>query len=667
MSADMATTHLPEFPAGKELYETYPPIEADDEAISTAVASAELPALLAALALVNNDPGLLADDLKPPLPPMGARIQPQGGLSSQAQDVARRAAATAICAFRDRGSIPVGEPDEALLTRVMKFMTKDAGDEHLPLLRHELGLPEDAGAPTWTKAEVAPDREFRVAIIGAGISGMAAAHRLNQAGLDYVVFEKNPEVGGTWWENIYPGCRLDTPNFAYSYSFAQKPDWPEQFSRQSQIEDYLCNVASEFDLRPRIQFSTTVVEATLDEADLTWQLTTQSEDGTRQHHRFHAIITAVGQLNLPNIPDIPGAEVFAGRAFHSSRWDPTVEVSGKKVAVIGTGASAYQIVPSIVDDVEQLTVFQRNAPWMLPTPGYHDTLPDGMRWLLRHIPYYGRCYRFWQFWLAAEGRLPFVTADPDWTEPGSTSAANARLRRDLLESLHSQVGDRPDLLAKMTPSYPPGAKRMTRDNGVWAAALRQPHVHLETSGIDRITREGIVDANGTLHEADIIVYATGFRASDYLEPIAVRGLEGRDLHRTWNGDARAYMGITVPGFPNLFMLMGPNTGVVVNGSSLYMAECAAEYTMECVGALLRRGYKAMDPRREAMEEFCARVDAGNKLRAWGVADVHTWYRNSHGRASQVWPFSLTEFYRLTREPDLSAYRLWDEDGAGESP
>lgn len=636
-------------------YDAYLPIVEDDSFLEQAVQDAELPALLAALALANNDLTLLADELRPPLPPMASVIAPHGGMTPETQQRAREAAVDALIAFRDRGSVPAAEPTEEFLTHIMRFLTKDAGDEYLPLLRHELGIPSDYGAPSWRKADIAPDVDFSVAIIGAGISGMAAAHRLSQAGIDYVVYEKNAEVGGTWWENIYPGCRLDTPNFAYSYSFAQKTDWPQQFSTQTEIENYLQDVATTFDIRPNVEFETEVTAAEFDEDSQTWTVTIRTASGQSQTRNVNAVITAVGQLNRPNIPKIPGLDSFAGSWFHSARWDPTIDLRDKKVAVVGTGASAYQIVPSIADSVGHLSVFQRNAPWMLPTPTYLNDMPPGMAWLLRHLPNYGRWYRFWQFWIAAEGRLPYVVADPDWDDENSTSENNAELRRQLLDHLRRQLEGHPDLLDKMAPTYPPGAKRMLRDNGMWAETLKKPHVDLITDGITEVTPTGVRTDDGSLHEADVIVFATGFRASDYLEPMTITGRNGIDLHQKWDGDARAYMGIMIPSFPNLFMLMGPNTGVVVNGSSLYMAECAAEYTVECIGELLQSRKKALDPHEEAMDAFCARVDDGNRLRAWGVAKVHTWYRNRYGRATQVWPFSLLEFYRLTRKPDLSDF------------
>ncbi|MFC3244909.1 flavin-containing monooxygenase [Gordonia humi] len=287
---------------------------------------------------------------------------------------------------------------------------------------------------------------------------MAAAHRLSQASVSYVVFDKNAEVGGTWWENVYPGCRLDTPNFAYSYSFAQKPDWPQAFSTQPEIEGYLQDVSAAFGLRPNIRFNTEVTALAFDSDEQIWTVTVRDAHGAEQQLKFHAVITAVGQLNLPNIPDIPGRDSFGGTAFHSSRWDQNVELAGRRVAVIGTGASAYQIVPSIADQVDHLSVFQRHAPWMLPTPGYHNDIPEGMQWLLRHVPYYGRWYRFWQFWLANEGRLPFVDVDPDWTDPATTSANNAHLRAQLIEHLRAQLDGDPDLLEKNDPDLSAGCQ-----------------------------------------------------------------------------------------------------------------------------------------------------------------------------------------------------------------
>jgi 4-hydroxyacetophenone monooxygenase len=642
--------------SGMRKFDQVAPIVVSDEEIAAAVQDADLPALLAALATLTGDDRLLADDLQPPPPKMGASIKPQGGMSAEAQDKARRLAVEALISYRDKGS-PEPDPRPPLLERAMRFLARGTGPEYLPLLKHELALPRDLGAPDWRKTDIAPARDFKVAVIGAGLSGVAAAYRLAQAGVAYKVFEKNADVGGVWWENVYPGCRLDTPNFAYSYSFAQKQDWPEQFSRQIEIQKYVSRVADETSVRAHIAFETEVLSLSYDEASARWSVETRDVAGLVRTETFNAIITATGQLNRPAYPDINGLQTFKGDLFHSARWPAGFDIKGKRVAVIGTGASAYQIVPSIVGSVSELQVFQRNPPWMLPTPNYHDEIKPGMAWLLHHVPYYGRWFRFWQFWIAAEGRLPLVEVEPDWDHPISVGRANEGLRLECIEHLKTQLADRPDLLEKLTPNYPPGAKRMLRDNGVWAAALKQPHARLVTDKIEKIEERGIVTEDGQLHEVDVIVLATGFQASDYLMPIKVTGCDGKDLHEWWAGDCRAYLGITMPGFPNLFMTGGPTTGVVVNGSAIFSAECAVEYALSAIHELLRGSYASMDVRQAPFDEFNRRVDAGNLTKAWGVAKVSSWYRNRFGRASQTWPFSLLEYWRITERANLADYDL----------
>ncbi|MQA04914.1 MAG: NAD(P)-binding protein [Streptosporangiales bacterium] len=585
-------------------------------------------------------------------------MEPQGGLSGDALARARQAAVDALVGVRDRGGFPaeVEHPPEQM-QRLMAFLTGDAGAEYLPMLEHELGLLGDVGAPTWTKDDVAPDVDFSVAVIGAGMSGIAAAHRLDQAKVPFVVFEKNGDVGGTWLENNYPGCRLDTSNFAYSYSFAQKSDWPQQFSAQAEIRDYFKDVATTLQLRDRIRFRTEVLAAAYDDESATWQLRTRNSAGVEETLTVNAVISAVGQLNEPNYPDLPGMDRYAGVAMHSARWDTGVELAGKRVGVIGTGASAYQIIPSIAGEVDQLVVFQRNAPWMLPTPAYHADMSAGMRWLFQRVPDFHRWYRFWQVWIATEGRLPLVAVDPEWPGEESLSAANDLLRRQLVDELRRQYADRPDLFEKVLPTYPAGAKRMLRDNGVWAATLHEPHVDLVTESIAEVTEKGVRTADGVEHEVDVLVYATGFRASEFLTPMQVTGRGGVDLHEQWAGDARAYLGIAVPGFPNLFCVYGPNTNLVVTGSIIYMSECAVEYILECLRALLAGGHRAMDCRREPYEAYTEMIDARNRLQAWGAAEVSSWYKNANGRVTQNWPLPLLKYWQFTRELDLSAYEL----------
>ena len=631
-----------------ELFNRVERIDATDEVIRSAVEEADLPALMATLAMITGDTALIATDLKPPAPSMATTIAPQGGMSDEAQEKARRLAVDALIRLRDADQEFTRKPASELVDQCMRYLIRGDIEELRPLLEHELGIAQDLGAPDWTRQDLAPDTPFRVAVVGAGVSGIAAAYRLQQAHVDFTVYEKNDEVGGVWWENRYPGCRLDTPNFAYSLSFAQKADWPQQFSCQPEIHGYLATVAGSAGLRRQIRFRCEVDAMRFDEVRATWTLTVRDRSGAVTEEEFNAVITAVGILNRPSLPDIRGLEAFQGRIVHSAAWPQDLDLAGKRVALVGTGASAFQIGPSVADSTARFEIFQRNPPWMLPTPTYHDDIKPGMQWLLKHVSYYGRWFRFWQFWVAIEGRLPLTEVEDDWDHPISVGRANEALRQGCLEWLAGQYHDRPDLLAKMTPNYPPAAKRMLRDNGTWAAMLKKPHVELNTIGIERITPAGIVAADGALHEFDVIICATGFKASDFLSPMKITGRGGRELHRDcWAGDCRAYLGITVPGFPNLFMTGGPNTAVVINGSAIFSSECQVEYTMRAIRHMLAGGHKAIDCKEQPFVDYNVWVDAGNLKRAWGAARTSSWYKNSKGRASQTWPYGLLDYWNIT--------------------
>ncbi len=628
---------------------------ADDETIRSALAHAEVPALLPALAWASGDLSLVPDHLRPDL---SVLMDPTAGLSPDQQAEARELAFAALRRLRAAGPSAPAPPDAGTLRRLLTFTAGGADIEpYLELLREELNLSEDLRTPTWRKEELAPDRPFRVAVIGAGMSGLVAAHRLRQAGVEVVVLEKNDDVGGTWWENTYPGCRVDVSNHFYSYSFAQRPDWPEHFSSQPVLLDYFRRVADECGLRPLIRFGTEVTSVELDESTMTWTLQVVTAAGEEDTVEAHAVVSAVGQLNRPNLPDIPGLERFEGPAFHSARWDHDVDLTGKRVAVIGTGASAAQFIPEVAEVAAELTVFQRTPAWFIPTPNYHDPVEPGALWLFRNVPGYANWYRFWIFWRNVEGLMPAATVDPDWQGEQSVSQLNELVRQLLAGYLQAEFADAPELLEHVIPDYPPFAKRFIRDNGVWARTLKREDVHLVTDPIEEITADGVRTADGTVHRADVIVYGTGFKASEFLTPMKVVGRGGVDLHERWAGDARAYLGITLPGFPNFFLMYGPNTNIVVNGSITYFSECEARYIVGCIRELLATGHRAIDPRPEVHDAYNERVDAANLKMAWGVSSVNSWYKNATGRSAQNWPFSLLEYWQQTREPDLDDYEL----------
>ncbi|HLM65114.1 MAG TPA: NAD(P)/FAD-dependent oxidoreductase [Acidimicrobiales bacterium] len=629
---------------------------ADDATIRAALDQAEVHALLPALAAALGDPSLVPDRLRPDLTDL---LDPNAGLTPEQLADARELAFGAVARLRAGEGHGVRALDADALRPLFAFVSAGAPAEgYLDLLREELALGEDRRAPDWRCDEVAHDRRFRVAVIGAGMSGLVAAHRLRQAGLDVVVVEKNDDVGGTWFENSYPGCRVDVANLFYSYSFAQKADWPEHFSSQEVLLDYFRSVADACGLRPLIRFGTEVTAVELDESTMTWILSVTDPDGRDDTIGADAVVSAVGQLNRPNLPDIPGVERFEGPAFHSARWDHDVDLTGLRVAVIGTGASAAQFIPPVAEQAAELTIFQRTPAWFLPTPDYHDAVSPEVAWLLREVPGYANWLRFWIFWRNVEGLMPAATVDPDWSgHPASVGAVNDLVRQLLTDYLEAEFAEAPELLQRIVPDYPPFAKRFIRDNGIWARTLQRDDVHLVTDRIEEITAKGVRTVDGVEHQVDAIVYGTGFTASDFLMPMRVVGRDGVDLHERWGGDARAHLGITLPGFPNLFLLYGPNTNIVVNGSITYFSECEVRYVVACIRRLLDTGARALEVRGEAHDASNARVDAANLRMAWGVSTVNTWYRNVTGRTAQNWPFTLLDYWQRTREPDPTEYDL----------
>lgn len=630
----------------------------DDETIDWALSRAVVPPLLAALATCFDDLTLVPEGLRPGPATM---IDPDAGLTEEQKAEARDLARAALRRWRDEGHGGNGtpKPPEATLAAVLEFLSGGREvDGYLDLMREELALGEDPRAPGWHLDQVAPDRGFRVAVIGAGMSGLLAAHRLRQAGLDVTVVERNHDVGGTWLDNSYPGCRVDVHNHFYSYTFAPRRDWPGYFSPQQVLLDYFRSVADEHGLRPLIRFGTEVTSVELDEDLCTWTLQLVGEGGRKDSLEVDAVVSAVGQLNRPHVPTIEGAERFAGPAFHSARWDHDLDLAGKRVAVIGTGASAAQFVPEIAPDVEHLAVFQRTPAWFLPTPDYHEAVSAEEQWLFRHVPGYANWYRFWLFWANIEGLLPAVEVEEGWDNGGwSVSALNEGARQLLAAHLQTALADHPDLLDKVIPDYPPFAKRAIRDNGAWPAAITRDNVDLVTEAITEIVPDGVVTADGVHHPADVIIYGTGFTAADFLMPMKVLGRDGVDLHEKWGGDARAHLGVTLPGFPNLFLLYGPNTNIVVNGSITYFSECEVTHVLGCLEAVLRQGAKGLEPDQEAHDSFNARVDEANRRMAWGASSVNSWYKNATGRTAQNWPFSLLDYWRETRSVDLDQFVL----------
>ena len=625
----------------------------DEARLQAACAAADVHPLLCAVAHKTGDLSLLAEEFAPD---QSQLLVPGRGLTDEQESEVRARAGSVLA-----DHLAAGRPDHTLAPdewrQIFAFLVGAGSSEHWEgFLAEELALEgTDPRRPSWHTAEIG--RSFRCAVVGAGASGLAAAHRLRQAGIDVTVFEKNGDVGGTWLENVYPGCRVDVPNQLYSFSFAQTNDWGSRYSAQPDLLAYLQSTAKNLDLSACIRFQCEVTEARFDETSQRWSVTVRTADGTESTEDVDGIVCAVGQLNRPSFPAIEGQERFAGPSFHSAAWDDSVDLAGRRVAVIGSGASAAQFVPCLVGEVAHLDVYQRTPPWLLPTDNYGDPFPPEFHDLLAVMPNYGRWDRLWQFWLMHEGLLVAARVDPEWDEHAeAVSAANDFVRSMLLDVLRAQVDD-DALYEKMVPHFPPFAKRALRDDGRWAAAVSRADVDLVTKPIAAITPDGVRTIDGKARAADVLIYGTGFSASDFVAPMRVFGSGGVELSEEWGGDAQAYLGLTVPGFPNFFLLYGPNTNLVINGSILIMVECQVRYAVEAIGAMLRTGHRTMSCRRDVHERYGREMEEGNAAMVWGVADVPTWYRNARGRVTQNWPFDLHTYWDRTRQPDLADYDL----------
>lgn len=477
-----------------------------------------------------------------------------------------------------------------------------------------------------------------IAIIGSGFGGLAAAVELKRHGLDnFTIYERATGVGGVWRDNTYPGAACDVRSPVYSYSFAQEYEWSGHFGTQAEIRDYLEGVVDEFALEPHLRCGTEVTAATFDATDNTWRI----EFASGESAVVDAVIMATGQLSRPKIPALVGMETFEGPSFHSANWDHSVELTGKRVIVVGSGASAVQIVPAIVDTVAELVVIQRSPNWVTGKSARRNGRV--VETLLRRSAL-ARRLQYLALFAAYESTWPLVSR--------RSTLARAIVARQLKRRIRRQLVD-PDKVAVATPAYTVLCNRLLLSDD-WYPSLAKDHVALVASAVERVTAGGVVTADGREVRGEVIVWCTGFKADEFLVPIRVVGLNGTDLHQTWQGGAEAYLGITVPDFPNLFMLYGPNTNSLTN-SIVYLLERQAAY--------IRRGLQAL-ARAGGGGSFDARSHVHQRYQQWLRrqldATVFTdecpgWYTNDTGKVTAMWPRSHLTYARMTRVFDTADY------------
>ena len=476
-----------------------------------------------------------------------------------------------------------------------------------------------------------------VVVIGAGFGGIGASIKLAERGIDHVILEKADDVGGTWWANRYPGCRCDVPSHLYSFSFAPNPDWSDSYSLQPEIWRYLRRVAEEQGVIPRVRFGCKVESARWDDVAKRWVLETSHGTVTGD-----TVIAAHGFLSEPSIPHFEGIETFTGQVMHSAEWDPSYDVSGKRVAVIGTGASAVQIVPEVHRDAEHLYVFQRTAAWILPHRG--RTIPAHEKALYRRFPAAQRLVRAYHYWSAEFVVLPALAKNP---------ARTKLIRNMAIKHLEAQVPD-PDLRARLTPSFVPGCKRLTPSND-YLPAIASPRTTLVTEGIDRIEPTGIRSRDGVLHEVDVIILATGFRVTDNSFAQLISGRDGRTLADTWaETGMSAYNGTAIAGFPNLFMLVGPNTGIG-HTSVIYMIEAQLTYILDALRLMQERHIRTIDVRPEVQQAYNEELQRKLAPSVWNTGGCVSWYLDKNGRNPTIWPDYTFKFAQRLKHFDLDSY------------
>lgn len=508
-----------------------------------------------------------------------------------------------------------------------------------------LETPRESPHRTVTPA-AGPGGAYKVVIIGTGFSGLCMAIGLKKAGVhDFVILEKADEVGGTWRENTYPGCACDIMSLLYSYSFEPKSDWSRMFPKQRELLQYIKDIVDKYDLLQHIRFTTEAAGAEYDDDTATWSVLLE---GGGEPVRGRALVSAMGPLHQPNIPDIPGLASFEGKVFHSAEWDHDHDLTGERVAVIGTGASAIQFVPRIAKRVAHMTVFQRTPPWIIPKPDRPITGVE--RTLFRRVPGVQRIYRNGIYLLQESFVLGFE--NPRLLKIAS-SLAKAHLAR--------QVRD-PELRRKLTPEYTMGCKR-TLVSSDYYPALTRPNVELTTSGVREVRPDSIVTEDGREHEVDAIVLGTGFHVTDAFEHARIVGRNGLKIQDVWRDGIEAHLGVTVAGFPNLFLLLGPNSGLGHN-SMIFIIEAQVRHVLQCLRLLDATGARTIAVRRGAQDRFNAWVRRKSEGAVWVSGGCTSWYLDRAGVNRAAWPASTANYWLRTRRLDPASYELGGLPGGG---
>jgi 4-hydroxyacetophenone monooxygenase len=565
----------------------------------------------------------------------------------------RTRAAAFLKAHRDAGAPEIGYgPPERLLESLPLTCGEAVPGAEWAMWMETTALDPWVRGVGWQQPPANLPPDFLVGIIGSGLSGLAAAVHLERAGIPYVVLEKNDDVGGCWYENRYPGARVDSPSRSYTHLFGTSFPYPYNFCPRDENMKYMRWVADNFSLRGKMQFNTEVKRAIWNEAEAVWDIEAETPAG-RRAWKCNAVISCVGFLSRPNLPEIPGMDSFAGQSWHTAQWPGDADVAGKRIAVIGSGASSYQTTPELAKIAGHVHLFQRTPSWCFENQMYVSPLPEQSVWLDMNFPYYANFARFRLSWLYGPQNVgPSSVADPDFIDPHARSAPNKASRDARIAYISKKLAGRPDLIAKMIPPAPPMSSRpimIDTEDSIFEALMRD-NVTLVTDSIERITPAGIV-ADGQEIPCDVIVYATGFRANDFLWPMEVRGIGGAKVEDLWARDgARAYIGSMLPGFPNFFMAYGPNTNNFGGFQIIDLLEIEIRFALRCIAGLVEQGKRAVDVRADAYWRFNDELDRNEKRMIYMDPRVKNYYRNDHGRSAVNGPVDFRRMWNWLLDP-----------------
>lgn len=625
-----------------------------DTQLETIVSNADAALLLASVISITGETERIAD-----YAPYVTHQYVNGTMRGHLPDEKRRELdiwALDVISNLDRYSDrdPLRMDDGSFAQLASRLVGVPVGRESLPFLREQGGFTSFSATIPRTKK---PRHGFKVLIIGAGMAGITMAVAAKTAGFEFEVLERNPGIGGVWWQNTYPGVGVDTHSKYYSLSFEVNAEWTNAYPQGGEFRDYLEMVAHKHGVYDRFTFGAEVDEMVWNEDEGRWRVG-YTKDGERHEVTATAVVTAAGYLTRPTLPDVPGIDDFQGTSFHSADWDDDYDFTDKRVAVVGTGCTSVQIVDSLAPKIKSLTLFQRQPHWVVP-PQPTTTIAEDERWLLMNVPSYSRWARLQTFIMIGDANYPAVRYDPEWAAEHdlSISEANDVGLQVALGHLNASFGDRPDLLEKLKPNFAWMGKRPVRDPGAYYSTIKKDSTTLVTSGLAGVKPEGAVDGDGNLHEVDAIIYATGF-SLEYLTHWRIVGRDGQELSQVWGDTPVAYLGCQTAGFPNLFITSGPNANPSHGGGHNFCVEAVVHYIVECLQTLVEMDARSIEPSQEAQEAWIREIRELLADSVW-VRETRatTYYRNSKGDILLASPLRMEEYWNRLRQPKVEDLRI----------